>query len=231
MSGKVYLIGSGPGAPDLLTLRGARAIAASDIVIWGRPFGDERLVRENARDDAEVIVWPPATMADLEAAYDRANAESLTVARMHGGDPAIYARLAEELARVRDRGLAVEVIPGVTAACAAAASCEWELTNEADRMPLILASAQASGGELSLDVTRMLPGRDALALYMVGAVAPDLQEKLLASGYAADTPCAVAQHVSRAAEVIERCTLGELARCVAELGSERNVVILVARPT
>src|SRR5258707_3866007 len=89
--GKVFLIGGGPGAADLVTLRGARAIARSDIVIWGRPLVTEELVSEHSRPDAEIIAWPPATMAELEAAYDRAAAAGLTVARLHSGDPAAYA--------------------------------------------------------------------------------------------------------------------------------------------
>lgn len=234
--GKVFLIGGGPGAADLLTLRGARAIAASDIVIWGRPLVTEELVREHARPDAEILAWPPATMAELEAAYDRAAAADLTVARLHGGDPAIYARLAEELRRVRVRGLEVEVIPGVTAACAAAAALGWELTSEADRRSLVLASAQmdggmlahAEGGALNPALAGVTSGRDALALYLTGRARDELQTVLLDSGYPPDTPCAIASRVSWPDERLERCSLGQLAERLEALSRDRSTVVLVA---
>ena len=229
MSGRVFLVGGGPGAADLITVRGARAIAASDIVIWGRPLVTEELVREHARDGAEVIAWPPATMAAIEAAYDRAAAEGLTVARLHGGDPAVYARLAEELERVTARGLEVEVIPGVTAALAAAAALGWELTCEADRRPLVLASAHGADGELSADLVRLAAAGDALALYMTGADGDRLTRALLAAGCPPDTPCAIGHAVSWPDEIIDRCRLDELGIRLEGAVPSRQTVVLVNR--
>lgn len=239
--GKVFLIGGGPGSADLITVRGARALAASDIVIWGRPLVTEELVVEHSRPDAEIIAWPPATMADLEAAYDRAAAAGLTVARLHGGDPAVYARLDEELQRVRSRGLSVEVIPGVTAACAAAAALGWELSSEADRRPVVLASTKAgpgdggggpaSGAELAPGLMLAADGGLALALYMTGDRGPTLVQALLERGYAAGTPCAIAGRVSWPGEVLERCSLADLGErldAVRARGVEGNAVVLVA---
>jgi precorrin-4 methylase len=226
--GKVFLVGGGPGAADLLTVRGARAIAASDIVIWGQPLVTEELVREHARPEAEIVAWPPATMAEVENAYDRAAAAGLTVARLHGGDPAIYARLAEELERVRTRGLEVEVIPGVTAACAAAAALGWELTSEADRRPLVIASAQGQGGGLAPQLERLAAGGDALALYMTGSCGGEVQRALLDGGYAPSTRCAIGHRVSWPGELLDTCRLAELGERLDELDVERFTVILVA---
>jgi precorrin-4 methylase len=226
--GKVFLLGAGPGAADLVTVRAARAIADSDIVIWGRPLATEELVREHASPSAEVIAWPPATMADLEDAYDRAAAQGLTVARLHGGDPAIYARLAEELERVRGRGLEVEVIPGVTAACAAASALGWELTNEADRKPLVFASATASGGALAPELATVAGTGSALALYMVGSAGPEVQRILLREGYSPRTSCAIAHGVSWPGERLVACSLDELADCLSRIGEPRNTLLLVA---
>lgn len=227
--GKVFLVGGGPGAADLVTVRGARAIGLSDVVIWGRPLITEDLVREHARPEAEVIAWPPATMADIEAAYDRAAAGGLKVARLHGGDPAVYARLEEELVRVRSRGLQVEVIPGVTAACAAAAAHGWELTSEADRRPLVLASARTGDGVLSTDLQRVASGGDALAVYMTGTGRSELQDALLEAGYPPATTCAIAHGVSWPAEILDTCRLDELGARLERPALERQTVVLVAR--
>jgi precorrin-4/cobalt-precorrin-4 C11-methyltransferase len=227
-AGKVFLIGGGPGAADLLTLRGARAMARSDIVIWGRPLVTEELVREHSRPDAEIIAWPPATMAELEAAYDRAAAAGLTVARLHGGDPSVYARLDEELHRVRSRDLEVEIIPGVTAACAAASALEWELTSEADRLPVVFASGPAKDAAIAPALASAAAGGHALALYMVRDSGPELQRALLDGGYPPSTRCAIGQRVSWSGERLDRCTLAQLADVLAEMGGEGQTVVLVA---
>ncbi|MDQ6776856.1 MAG: SAM-dependent methyltransferase [Actinomycetota bacterium] len=227
-AGKVFLIGGGPGAADLVTLRGARAIAKSDVVIWGRPLVTEELVLEHSHPDAEIIAWPPATMAELESAYDRAAAAGLTVARLHGGDPAVYARLAEELDRVRSRGLEVEIIPGVTAACAAAAALGWELTSEADRLPVVLASGPAQDGAIAPAIASAAFGGHALALYMIRDSGPDLQRALLDGGYPPSTPCAIGHRVSWPRERLDRCSLAQLAELLEELGGEGQTVVLVA---
>lgn len=231
-SGRVYLVGGGPGAADLVTLRGARAMRESDIVIWGRPLVTEELVREHAGPGAEIIVWPPATMADIEAVYDRAAAERLTVTRLHGGDPGIYARLNEELTRVRSRGLDVEVIPGVTAACAVGAALEWELTSEADRRPVVFVGAQAAAGAssatVSADLARVASSGAALALYMLGDVGDHVQRVLLAKGYPPNTRCGIGHAVSWPGEVLDSCPLSELGECLRDLGRPGSTVVLIA---
>jgi precorrin-4/cobalt-precorrin-4 C11-methyltransferase len=227
-AGKVFLIGGGPGAADLVTLRGARAMARSDIVIWGRPLVTEELVREHSRPDAEILAWPPATMAELEGAYDRAAAAGLTVARLHGGDPAVYARLVEELDRVRSRGLDVEIIPGVTAACAAASALGWELTSEAERLPVVLASGPAKDGAVGPAIANAISGGHALALYMIRDSGPELQRALLDGGYPPNTPCAIGQGVSWPGERLDRCSLEGLSEALEELGGEGQTIILVA---
>lgn len=79
---KVWFVGGGPGAPDLLTVRAARVMAEADIVIWGAALLTEAVVADHARAGAELMPWPPATMADIYAAYDRAKAQDLVVARL-----------------------------------------------------------------------------------------------------------------------------------------------------
>ncbi len=124
-AGRVYFVGGGRGAADLLTLRGAPAIAAADVVVWGRSLLSEEVITAHARPTAELAPWPPLSADGLLEVYDRAREDRLTVARVYGGDPTIYGWVHEEIASVTERGLAYEVIPGVTsmAAAAAAAGC------------------------------------------------------------------------------------------------------------
>ena len=141
-TGKLWFLGAGPGAPDLLTLRAARALAAADVVVWGKALMADGLVAEHARPDAELVPWPPATMEDIHAVYDRAAAEGLVVARMLWGDPALFGSVRDEVRQARARGLEYEIVPGISAFNAAAARLEIDLTVA----PRVIAAARPDPG-------------------------------------------------------------------------------------
>ena len=219
MTGRVALVGGGPGAPDLITVRAARVLAAADVVIWGRPFAQEELVREHARTDAEVIAWPPATMADIHAAYDRARDEGLLVARLFSGDTALFSHLAEDIDALEARSLAWEVVPGVTAYAAAAAALGRELTRGEDWRPLVVTPAAA--------VARTAATGEAMAVYMASRTATGLQSELLAAGYPARTPCVVAHRVDWPEAALLRCSLAEVAETIEDHALDGLALVLV----
>ena len=138
---KVWFLGGGPGASDLLTVRAARVLGEADVVIWGQSLLSEETVREYAPAKAELLPWPPAAMPDIYAVYDRAVRDDLVVARVCWGDPALYGGVRAEAREARARGLPVEVVPGVSSLGAAAAALCTELTQAPnDPPPLILAA-------------------------------------------------------------------------------------------
>ncbi len=208
MSGaRVYFIGGGPGAADLLTLRGVRAIAVADVVVWGQSLVSEELVTEHARTTAELAPWPPLSAEGLLEVYDRARRNGLTVARVYGGDPTIYGWVHEEIASVTERGLPYEVVPGVTSMAAAAAASGCIL----------------SGGMLILarrEGWRPLPAGESvrdyachgttMALYMASREPHELQRELTEGGYDPATPCVIVHRASWPDERTLRCPLGEL---------------------
>jgi precorrin-4/cobalt-precorrin-4 C11-methyltransferase len=207
--GRVVFVGCGPGAPDLLTLRAADAIAAADVVIWGSSLLAREAVDRHSRAGAEIIEWPPATMRDVLAAYDRARDEGLVVARLKSGDPAVFGVMADELAAVLERGVEVEVVPGVSALGAAAALLGWELT--------------AAGG-----VAVVRPGEPARAavVFMAGTDPAGTQAELAEQGIGADDPCAIVHRVSWPGEVVVRCRAGEVAEQLADLGLDGLTIVL-----
>lgn len=219
MTGRVALMGGGPGAPDLITVRAARILAAADVVIWGRPFAQEELVREHARPDAEIIAWPPATMADIHAAYDRARDEGLLVVRLFSGDTAVFSRLAEDVEALDARGVAWEVVPGITAYAAAAAALGRELTGGEEWRPLVVTSAAA--------VTRTAPTGEAMAIYMPTRVAAKLESELLGAGYPPTTPCTVAHRVGWPEAALLRCELADLAETIDDHALDGLALVLV----
>jgi precorrin-4/cobalt-precorrin-4 C11-methyltransferase len=223
-AGKLWLLGAGPGAADLLTVRAARVLAAADVVVWGKALMTDGVVEEHARADAELVSWPPATMADIHAVYDRAAQEGLVVARLLWGDPTIYGALADEVRAARERGLDYEIVPGVTSLLAAAAVLEVELTvAPKSSRPLIFSQGRGD----PVPVRELSRHGATLALFMVGERVEELQRELLAGGYAPDARCGIAHRVSWPEEVVLTCRLDELAATVAERDLDRHTIILV----
>ncbi|HEV2786939.1 MAG TPA: SAM-dependent methyltransferase, partial [Solirubrobacteraceae bacterium] len=143
VGGKLWLLGGGPGASDLLTVRAARALGEADIVVWGKSLMNDDVVEQHARPGAELVPWPPAEMGDIHAAYDRAAAEGLVVARLLWGDPALFGSVRDEVRGARERGMDYEIVPGISAFNTAAAKLEIDLTiAPGSSRPLVLTQAR-----------------------------------------------------------------------------------------
>lgn len=221
-AGRIVFVGCGPGAEDLLTLRAVRALEAADVVIWNAGLLDRGALAAHTRDDVEIVAWPPATSRDVLAVFDRALAESLVVVRLSGGDPMLFGGLGPELSAVRDRGLALEVVPGISAAAASAAALACELA--ASGTPVLLVDAA------TLVQTPATQAR--VAVHGIGraAGAAALQRALLERGLPAATRCTVAVEVSRRDELLQECSLDELAETVEDLGSGVLTLVLAGPP-
>jgi precorrin-4/cobalt-precorrin-4 C11-methyltransferase len=217
---KVWFIGAGPGASDLLTVRGARAVAEADIVIWGANHVMEGVVTENARADAELIPWPPATMAEILAAYDRARDEDLIIARLVGGDPAVYVDMGEEMKRAGRLELSIEVVPGVGALSAAAAALERELVTARTDQVLVIASPRAPLESV------LRPGIVG-AIYMGGSAGAEIQERLIEAGWQPGTACAIVNRATWPEQIVIECELGELGSALAREELGRRTLVLV----
>ena len=224
-AGKLWLLGAGPGASDLLTVRAARALGEADVVVWGKSLMNDGVVEEHAGPGAELVPWPPAKMDDIHAVYDRAAADGLVVARLLWGDPALFGSVRDEVRGARERGMAYEIVPGISAFNAAAAALEIDLTvAPASSRPLVL--TQARGEPVTI---RALAGHGAtMAIFMIGERAEELQHELIAGGYDAAGPCAIAHRLTRDdGEVVVRCRLDELAATVAARELDRNSLVIV----
>ncbi|AKJ28718.1 uroporphyrinogen-III C-methyltransferase [Caldimonas brevitalea] len=191
--GKVAFIGAGPGAADLITLRGARLLAQADVVLFDA-LTDPAL-REFAPDARWVHVgkrgYSDSTgQAAINALLVRHAREVALVVRLKGGDPSIFGRLEEELEAVAEAGLEAEVVPGVTAALAAAAGTKRPLTRRGNGRSVSLTTAMTRSGELKASRTA-----DTEVFYMAGKQLGALSRRLSEAGWPADTPVSV---VSRA---------------------------------
>ena len=213
--GRVLFVGCGPGAADLLTLRAVRALEAADVVVWSASLLGRDALAAHVTDGVEIVEWPPATLRDVLAVYDRALPDGLLVVRLKGGDPALFGALDPELGAVRERGLEWEIVPGVSALGASGAALGRELATP--NSPLLLTDATA--------LADAAPAACAVAVHGSGRDAAALQQALLARGLAPHASCAVAVEVSRRDEAVVACTLDELAETVEDIG--RGVLTLV----
>ncbi|KWV30703.1 precorrin-4 C(11)-methyltransferase [Micromonospora rifamycinica] len=227
-TGKVWFVGAGPGAADLLTLRAARVIAAADVVVWAASLVHADVLA-HARPDAEIVDSSQLPIEGVLPLYRRAAADRLTVARIHSGDPALWGAVQEQLDLCLALDLAVEIVPGVSSFTAVAAIVGRELTIPEVAQSVILTRLEGGktpmpAGERVRDFARH---GTTMALFLSAARAGQAQTELLAGGYPADTPVVVAYQATWPDELVVRCALGDLAATVKEHRLWKHTLFLV----
>ncbi|MBE9374334.1 precorrin-4 C(11)-methyltransferase [Saccharopolyspora sp. HNM0983] len=229
MTGRISFIGAGPGAADLITVRGARRIAEADIVVWAASLVAPECVREHARADAELVDSSQLTHEQALEIYRRAERDRLAVARVHSGDPSLWSAVQEQYDVCVRMALQVEIVPGVAAFSAAAASVGRELTVPEVAQSLVL--TRLEGGKTPMPdgekVREFAKHGTTMVLFLSAARTGQMVEELQAGGYTDDTPVVVAYKVTWPDELILRTTLGELTRTVKEHKLWRHTLFLV----
>jgi len=199
--GSVWLVGAGPGDPELLTRKAERLIGDATVVFYDALVGPGIL--DMARRSARLVHVGKRSgrhskdQATIDKLIVAAALEGEKVVRLKGGDPSIFGRATEELDACRAAGVAVRICPGVTAASAAAASLGASLTLRGLARKLTFVTAHARAGEaLDLDFARLADPEATLAVYMGKAAAGPVSAQLMAHGLAADTPVALVESAS-----------------------------------
>jgi precorrin-4/cobalt-precorrin-4 C11-methyltransferase len=225
----VVFVGAGPGAPDLITERGARAIAQADIVIWASSLVDHRVVADHARPGAEIVDSAQLPMEQILPYYARAARDKLTVARVHSGDPSLWGAIQEQLERCHELGLDTEVVPGVSSFSAVAAAIQRELTIPEIAQSVIL--TRLGGGKTPMPpkekIKEFARHGTTMALFLSAARSGQLQEELREGGYPPQTPCVVAYQVTWPDELIVMTTLDDLAATIKERKLWKHTLVLV----
>lgn len=227
-AGKVVFVGAGPGAPDLVSLRGARVIEAADIIIWASSLVHPDMVARH-KEGAELIDSASIPLEDLEPLYTRARDEGLVVARVHTGDPSIYGATAEQRDLCRRIGIGFETIPGISAFSAAAARMDVEITVPEVSQSLVL--TRLEGGRTPMPdgetVASFARHGATMAIYLSAARNKALQEALLEGGYLPETPCIIGYAVSWPEEIMFRCDLAHLSETMRNHKLWKHAVVLV----
>ncbi|MDQ3931254.1 MAG: precorrin-4 C(11)-methyltransferase [Actinomycetota bacterium] len=225
--GKVWFVGAGPGAADLITLRGARIISEADVVIWAASLVHPEIL-DYARPDAEVLDSSRLSLEQILARYADAAERGENVARVHSGDPSLYGAIQEQIDALHRLRLDWEIVPGVSSLGATAAVLGRELTIPEVAQSLIITRLATS--------TPMPPGEQlssfarhgtTMALFLSASRPRRLQDELLNGGYPPDTPCAVVYRASWPDQRVLRCLLSELATAIRGARLHQHALVLV----
>ncbi|MFT3802635.1 MAG: uroporphyrinogen-III C-methyltransferase [Burkholderiaceae bacterium] len=231
LPGKVWLVGAGPGAADLLTLRAARLLAQADIVLH------DALVHPDVLALAPQAIQVPVgkrcgrlstTQRFINKRLVDAAQRHRRVVRLKGGDPMLFGRAQEEIDALRDAGIEVEVVPGISAVFGASADALQSLTQRGVSRSVILLTPRFGEGESRHDWARPAAAADTIVLYMAGRSAEPIREGLLAAGLPPGLPAIVVENASLPGERIQAGRLGDLPAMTCALGDGPALLMLGA---
>lgn len=226
--GKVYLVGAGPGAADLITVRAARLLAQADIVFHDALIGDD--VLDLAPNAEKVAVGKRCGAHSTSQRFINkrlvdAAAKHRVVVRLKGGDPMMFGRAQEELDALAEAGIDVEVVPGVTAALAASADLKRSLTLRGVARSVAFVTPRIGEGEDVADWADAAAAADTVAIYMGAGDAEAVAGALIARGRAPSTPVALIENASRADRRVTSGTLATLPALAAARGDGPALIV------
>jgi uroporphyrin-III C-methyltransferase len=228
----VLLVGAGPGAADLMTVRAAEAVRHADALLYDALVCDEVValappgctrIRTGKRSGKASMRQETINRLMLQLAQ-----RGLRVVRLKGGDPSIFGRSGEERAFLEARGVPVEVIPGVTAASAAAAQFGFPLTHRGEARRLTFATARTlAGAVVEGGWAGAADPETTLVLYMAGEAADAVAQRLIAEGRCPSTPALAVENAGRPDAKLVQCNLADLPSAVGRAGFEGHVLLFV----
>ncbi|PWW56885.1 precorrin-4 C(11)-methyltransferase [Actinokineospora spheciospongiae] len=225
----VHFIGAGPGAADLITVRGQRVVAAAPVCLYAGALVPVELL-ELCPPGARRVDTANLTLDEIVAELLAAHAAGHDVARLHSGDPSVFSAVAEQMRRLDAAGVPYEVVPGVPAFAAAAAALKTELTVPGVGQTVVLTrtSARATPMPPGEDLASLGRSRSTMVLHLAVQRIDEVVAELVPN-YGATCPVAVVAYASRADEVVLRGTLADIAGQVRAAGIRRTAVIVVGR--
>ncbi|WP_310767355.1 precorrin-4 C(11)-methyltransferase [Mycobacterium sp. Z3061] len=224
----VYFIGAGPGAADLITVRGQRLLQRCPVCLYAGSIMPTDLLAQ-CPPDAKIVDTGPLALDQIIAELAEADAAGHDVARLHSGDPSLYSALAEQCRRLDAIGVGYEIVPGVPAFAAAAAALKRELTvpGVAQTVTLTRVSTLSTAMPPGEDLTALARSGATLVLHLAAAQIDNIVPQLLAGGYSAQTPTAVVAFASWPKQIVLRGTLADIAGQMHQANVTKTAVIVV----
>jgi uroporphyrin-III C-methyltransferase len=228
-SGKVYLVGAGPGAPDLITLRAADLLRRADIVFHDALVHPETIALAR---NAEIIAVGKrcgrhsTAQRFINKRLIDAAARYRTVVRLKGGDPMLFGRAQEEIDALRAAGVEFEVVPGITAALAASAELGISLTRRGVSRTVVFVTPRVGAGEDASDWVKSACSADSAVIYMAAGQAQEVATQLMAGGLPPDTPVVIVENATLPAMTQTATTLGILRHAAARVAIAPALIMI-----
>ncbi len=224
----VIFAGAGPGDPELITVKGQKAVSEADLIIYAGSLVPEAVLKW-AKPQAEILNSASMHLKEIIEATEQAHSEGRRVVRLHTGDPSLYGAIFEQMAELNRRSIPYQVIPGVTAAFAAAAAMGLEYTLPEISQTLILTRmAGRTPVPEAENLESLASHQTSMAIYLSISLIDDV-ERILKNAYGENAVCAVAFRVSQPDEKIIFTQAGSLAETVKQENITRQALIIVGK--
>ena len=225
----IHFIGAGPGAPDLITLRGAALLKQADVVIYAGSLVNPALL-DMTKEGCAIHNSAKMTLEEVLEVMTQAEAQGLDTVRLHTGDPCIYGAIREQMDALDKLGLPYDDTPGVSSFCGAAAALNAEYTLPGVSQTVIISRMAGRTPVPEQEGIADLARHGAsMALFLSAGMLADLQAELLKGAYTPDTPAALVYKATWPEQKTVRCTLGTLAQAGADNGISKTALVLVGR--
>ena len=223
----IHFVGAGCGAPDLITVRGAKLLSEADVVIYAGSLVNPKLL-EYCKEGCEIHDSAYMTLEQVIEVMRKAETEGKTTVRLHTGDPSIYGAIREQFDALDPLGIAYDVCPGVSAFSGAAASLKAEYTLPDVSQTVMITRMEGRTPVPEKEKLRSLAAHQTtMCLFLSTGLLEGLQTELMAGGFSPDTPAAIVYKASWPEEKIVRCRLCELAEKATENNLTKTALIVV----
>lgn len=223
----VHFVGAGPGAPDLITVRGKNLLEKADVVIYAGSLVNQELLT-GTRKDCEIYNSAKMTLEEVLAVMRQASAEGKEVVRLHTGEPSIYGAVREQMDALDALGISYDSCPGVSACFGAASSLNLEYTlPEVSQSLIITRMAGRTGVPERESIESFAAHQATMAIYLSTGMLRELSKRLIAGGYSGDTPAALVYKATWKEEQDFICTVETLAETAEKHGIKKTALVIV----
>lgn len=224
---KLYIIGAGPGDPDLITVKGLKLLEEADVVLYADSLVNEELIAK-AKPEAEVMKTAGMHLEEMVSIMVERIKQGKKVVRVHTGDPAVYGAIMEQMVLLKKAGIGVEIVPGVSSVFAAAAAAQAELTIPDLTQTLILTRAEGRTPVPEFEKLRDLAKHHCtIALFLSSTLTKKVMKEVLDAGWSKDTPVAVIYKASWPDQKVVRTTVENMDETMRTNGIRKQAMILM----
>ena len=225
---RVYIVGAGPGDPELITVKGRRLLEEADVIIYAGSLVPKVLLGY-ANEECEIYNSATMSLPEVLAVIEKSVGEGKQVVRLHTGDPSLYGAIQEQMDALREKGIDYEVVPGVSSFLATAAALKQEYTLPGITQTVIITRNEGRTAVPDRESLRSLAAHKAtMCIFLSISMLDEVVAELIAGGYEPDTPIAIVQRASWPEQRIFRATLSTICEEIKGKGVDRTSMIVVS---